>query len=186
MRQRLLFWSVRYVFGLQKNHKAKLIYVAFDENSTGKDQNRVDSILLGTAVPSQLVGTEDANFYTHYSEIATVEANFGLHTLGRYDVGANVFSLVAEKSGDELQQVSSSQLANTFLNASYPGVFNTSPGQLAPLPIPNTRLVVNGRTVLSQIIKTWGSPALQGCAQYSNAVLVPDNRTPPILPHFCL
>ena len=45
--------------------------------------NRVFSILLGGAVPESLHGTTDKQFYNHYSDIATVEANWNLHTLGR-------------------------------------------------------------------------------------------------------
>jgi hypothetical protein len=49
-----------------------LVMVTFDENHTYGKQNRVVGILLGDAVPAQLVGTTDDTFYNHYSEIATV------------------------------------------------------------------------------------------------------------------
>jgi hypothetical protein len=39
-------------------------------------QNRVFSVLLGDAVPEELEGTTDDNYYNHYSEISTVEANW--------------------------------------------------------------------------------------------------------------
>jgi acid phosphatase len=39
-------------------------------------QNRVFSVLLGDAVPAELEGTTDDNYYNHYSEISTVEANW--------------------------------------------------------------------------------------------------------------
>lgn len=158
---------------------------AFDESGggTGLVPNRVDSVLLGNAVPADRIGTADGNFYTHYSEIATVEANWGLHTLGRYDTGANVFEFVAEQTGDRIRQLTTTPLADTFLNASYPGVFNTI--SQAPLPIPNTRLVVNGRTVLDSIIRTWGSPVQQACAGYSDSIEIPNAFTPPVIPSFC-
>merc|ERR1739838_261250 len=73
--------------------KNTLVLITFDENHTYSLQNRVFSIILGDAVPARMVNTTDSNFYSHYSEIATVEANWGLSTLGRWDVGANVFSL---------------------------------------------------------------------------------------------
>lgn len=77
-----------------------LILITFDENHTYQRANRVFSILLGGAVPTELVGTTDSHYYNHYSELSTVEANWNLHTLGRWDVGANVFDLVAKKTGD--------------------------------------------------------------------------------------
>jgi len=36
----------------------------------------VFSVLLGDAVPTELEGTTDGNYYNHYSEISTVEANW--------------------------------------------------------------------------------------------------------------
>ena len=53
-----------------------LILITFDENETYTIQNRVFSILLGDAVPKHLVGTTDNSYYNHYSELATVEANW--------------------------------------------------------------------------------------------------------------
>jgi acid phosphatase len=53
-----------------------LVLITFDENETYAIQNRVFSILLGDAVPKELVGTTDPNYYNHYSEISTVEANW--------------------------------------------------------------------------------------------------------------
>jgi acid phosphatase len=155
--------------------------IAFDENGSDGLQNRVDTILLGNAVPRSLVGTQDATFYNHYSDIATIEANWKLHTLGRYDVGANVFSFVAKKTGDVTRALPN--LDQTFLNASYPGVFNSGPK--APLPIPNTSLVLNHRTVLPKIVATWGSSALQKCTTYNGSLIIPSNTNPPVLPAGC-
>ena len=154
---------------------------AFDENESDDEQNRVDTVLLGNAVPRKLIGTVDDTFYNHYSEIATIEANWNLHTLGRYDVGANVFRFVAEKTGDVTRKLKN--LEQTFLNSSYPGVFNTGPK--APLPIPNTSLVVNGRTVLKQVKDIWGSPALQKCTTYNGSLEIPSGANPPVLPPGC-
>jgi acid phosphatase len=53
-----------------------LVLLTFDENETYSIQNRVFSVLLGDAVPKELVGTTDDNYYNHYSEISTVEANW--------------------------------------------------------------------------------------------------------------
>ncbi len=79
-----------------------LVLVTFDENSSYAKQNKVFTFLVGDAV-ARLVGTTDDSYYNHYSEISTVQANWGLHTLGRWDVGANVFRVVADATGDEVR-----------------------------------------------------------------------------------
>ena len=89
-----------------------LVLITWDENHTYPKQNRVHSILLGDSVPTNLVGTTDDAFYSHYSEISTVCANWDLHTLGRYDVGANVFSVVASKTGDSIRSWTGSPSLN--------------------------------------------------------------------------
>jgi acid phosphatase len=55
-----------------------LVFVTFDENETYSLQNRVFTFLIGDAVPHNLIGTTDDNYYNHYSEIATVEANWSV------------------------------------------------------------------------------------------------------------
>jgi len=148
-----------------------LVLITFDETETYTIQNRVFSVLLGDAVPESLVGTSDAAYYNHYSEIATVEANWGLHTLGRYDVGANVFSHVASATGDVIRTwTATPPLSGRYFNTSYPGVFNSE--TTAPIPAPNTSLVQNGRTVLPLVASTWGS--LQSGTKYQNQIETPD------------
>lgn len=68
--------------------KNTLILITFDETETYTIRNNVFTILLGDALPSDLVGTTDDMYYNHYSGIATVESNWGLDSLGRWDVGA--------------------------------------------------------------------------------------------------
>ncbi|RDW88128.1 acid phosphatase phoa-1 [Coleophoma cylindrospora] len=150
-----------------------LVLITFDENETYTIQNRVFSVLLGDAVPKKLIGTTDANFYNHYSEIATVEANWDLHTLGRYDVGANVFANVAAKTGEHVRNWTESR----YYNLSYPGIFNAA-GKWAPQPVPNTNLRINGRTVLPSIKETWGH--LQNETIYHGALEVPDGYHLPV------
>jgi acid phosphatase len=162
------------------NGPKTLIVLTFDENG-GAKQNIVDTVILGSALPTSLVGTKDTAFYTHYSELATVEANWGLHTLGRYDVAANVFGFVAQQTGDTVR--TNPSLSSTTLSSSYPGPFNTA--NMGPLQIPNTSLVVNNRTVLPQIVSTWGSAALQQCTTYTGAVQIPDGSSAPVLPAGC-
>ena len=94
--------------------------------------------MLPAACPTDMHATSD-----HYSEISTVSANWGLGTLGRYDTRANVYDLVAKKTGDVVRK--HPDLSAIYLNASYPGILNNK--QWAPQPAPNTELVINKRTV---------------------------------------
>lgn len=174
-----------FLFLFFSNVTNKFQKIAWDETASSTTQNRVVGILLGGAVPANLIGTSDTNFYNHYSQIATVEANWNLPTLGRYDVGANVFSFVAAKTGDKIRSLTSPllPLSQTLLDSSYPGIFNSA--KTAAIPIPNTTLVVNGRPVLPGIVATWGSATLQACAGYNGSVGVPSAKDPPILPKGC-
>jgi acid phosphatase len=95
------------------NTDRTLILLTFDETGVDNVQNRVANILLGGAVPKHLIGTNDSVFYDHYSELATVEANWGLPTLGRRDVGANVFSFVAKKTHDKIRSLVNPPLDQT-------------------------------------------------------------------------
>ncbi|CAN9153143.1 Phosphate-repressible acid phosphatase [Alternaria tenuissima] len=153
-----------------------LVMVTFDENHTYGKQNRVVSILLGDAVPANLVGTTDNAYYNHYSEISTVQANWGLHTLGRWDVGANVFKFVAAKTGDTVRAWSGKvPFSNMYFNASYAGKLsnkNTS----VPWPVPNTNAVFAGRSVLPAIADTWGKQV--GQSAYTTALEIPDGMHP--------
>ncbi|KAL7267788.1 hypothetical protein RUND412_009610 [Rhizina undulata] len=159
--------------------KNTLVLITFDENHTYTKQNRVLGILLGGAVPEELHGTTDDNYYDHYSEIATVSANWNLHTLGRYDVGANVFDLVAKKTKDVVRV--NTELSSVYLNESYPGIFNTD-GLWAPQPIPNTSLVINCRSVLPEVARKWGSREQQEETVYQGQLVIPSFDNPPVYP----
>jgi hypothetical protein len=67
------------------NSEKTLILLTFDENSNYTINNQVYTVLLGNAVPKDLRGTIDPTFYTHYSALSTVEANWALGSLGRGD-----------------------------------------------------------------------------------------------------
>jgi acid phosphatase len=156
--------------------KNTLVLVTFDENHTYGQQNRIVGILLGDAVPSGLVGTTDNTFYNHYSEISTVQANWGLHTLGRWDMGANVFKFVADKTGDTLRQWSGKvPLKQMFFNASYPGRLNNKNSSV-PWPVPNTKAKHAGRDVFPAVVKTWGAQADRSA--YTTALEIPDGMHP--------
>ena len=153
-----------------------LVLVTFDENHTYGKANRVVGILLGDAVPVSLVGTTDDTFYNHYSEIATVQANWGLHTLGRWDVGANVFKLVAEKSGDTVRKWSGKvPLSQVAFNSSYAEKLNNK-NTSVPWPVPNSNIQFAGRTVLPAIGQVWGK--LIGQSAYTSALEIPDGMHP--------
>jgi len=175
-------WSRDFIEPLLKNKNFMdntLILLTFDENETYTIGNRVFSILLGDVIPKHLEGTTDSTFYNHYSELATVEANWGLHTLGRWDVGANVFNIVAECTGDRNSAwpAATDSHPTRFFNQSFAGPFNSV--KAASYPVPNTSLVRNGRTVLPSIQQQWGSRSLQKNTYYKNTVQVPDGLNPP-------
>lgn len=126
-----------------------------------------------TVLPTHSTAPTTSNPLDHFSEIATVEANWDLHTLGRFDVGANVFSFVAKTTKDEIRTLA--DLSNTYLNESYPGIFNNK--VWAPMPRPNIELVVNGRTVLQKVKDIWG--ALNSDTVYAGALEIPSAANPP-------
>jgi len=131
-----------------------MVLITFDENETYTIQNRVFSVLLGDAIPQNLVGTTDSHFYDHYSELSTVEANWGLYTLGRWDVGANVFAPVAAQTGDRLRTwYTQPDLDHRYFNYSYPGIFNSK--TFAVQPVPDCHSNRNGRTTFPAIQKQW-------------------------------
>ncbi|PNS14250.1 hypothetical protein CAC42_6763 [Sphaceloma murrayae] len=159
--------------------KRTLVLITFDENHTYTRANRVFSILLGDAIPSSLIGSTDATFYSHYSSLSTVEANWDLHTLGRWDVGANVFDFVAKITGDTNSafDAATASKPTRFLNQSFAGPFNSD--RKMTYPVPNVSLVRNQRTVLPAIKNVWGSQALQSKSYYQNTPVIPDAGSPP-------
>ncbi|KAJ5929168.1 hypothetical protein N7454_007016 [Penicillium verhagenii] len=98
-----------------------VILLTYDEDHTYTKSNRIFSVLVGGGIPDGLRGTKDDTFYTHYSTIATVSANWGLPSLGRWDCGANIFKLVADKTGYVNYDV---EIERLRLNNTYPGPFS--------------------------------------------------------------
>ncbi|KAF3927403.1 hypothetical protein ABW21_db0205767 [Orbilia brochopaga] len=156
-----------------------LVLITFDENDTYAKQNRVFSILLGDVIPKDLIGTEDDAYYNHYSEIATVEANWKLSTLGRYDVGANVFSIVGEKTGDKIRDPEN--IDDIYNNHSYGGIFNSHHSRWAPQPVPDTEANFAGRKVLESIRRLYRDQRAN--SPYQGApLMVPTYDNPPVYP----
>lgn len=136
-----------------------LIHLTYDEADNYTQPNKIASLLLGSAVPAELKGTEDDTFYTHYSILASVEHNWGLPNLGRYDVGANVWRFQAEAAGYE-NAGDPDTLAGVNSSASYPGFLNSQPGKYLPVPPPNLKLVgAGGQGVLDQVRNKWRAAA---------------------------
>ncbi|KAG6914762.1 hypothetical protein DXG01_015453, partial [Tephrocybe rancida] len=159
------------------NDDKTLVILTFDEVGS-TIANRVFALVLGKALPARLAGTTDSNFYTHYSALATVEANWNLHTLGRWDTAANVLSFIAARTGDTLR---TANVRLVGLALSYPGIFNSM--FLAKQPVPNTNVVVNGRTVLPSIMSQWASQV--ACTSYGGRVVPPSLFRPPLIPSGC-
>lgn len=154
-----------------------LVIVTFDENETYAIQNRILALLLGDAVPKHLHGTTDNSFYNHYSEIATVQANWDLPTLGRWDVGANVLKLVGEKTGDKVRAFKhKATFEGRFWNYSYAGYFNTDGGN-QEYPRPNVKLTHHGRKVYGPVVEEWEHS--KNPTYYEDTVELPDGLNPP-------
>lgn len=120
-----------------------------------KNGNRIFSILVGGAVPEHLKGTTDNTFYTHYSTIASVSANWGLPSLGRWDCGANLLQIVANKTGYVNYEVNTTHL---LLNETYPGpMANGDYAEFSPeWPIPLTSGECSaGHGILEAVKKTY-------------------------------
>jgi Phosphoesterase family len=81
----LQYWLVPLLSDNRFNDEKTLILLTFDENKSYNINNRIWAVLLGGAVPSELRGTTDSTYYTHYSSMSTVQANWGLDSLGRGD-----------------------------------------------------------------------------------------------------
>ena len=89
--QWLQYWLVPLLSNENFNDNKTLIVLSFDENESYTENNCVLTLLLGGAVPDSARGSNDSTYYTHYSLLSTVEANWGLGSLGRGDTNKCVF-----------------------------------------------------------------------------------------------
>lgn len=161
--------------------KDSLIIVTFDENESFSKPNTVLAILLGDAIPDHLRGTTDSTFYDHYSNLATVQANWELPHLGRNDVNANVFHFVADQLGIENRNVSTEGL---YRNASETGYFTDN---TIPIPVPNLDAVgISGNRILPKIAEIWGKAkqnnATEAYPNSSASATGGKNSTVPLVP----
>jgi acid phosphatase len=161
-------WSRSFLTPLLNNTtfmNKTLVLLTFDENETYTIKNQVWGVLLGDVIPASLRGTTDNTFYTHYSSLSTVQANWGLYNLGRGDVNpqfSNVFQIVANKTGWTNTVVAPSDIP--YLNFTQSGYFDAaSPG---PIPAVITNVTgPGGRGVLPSLKGVNGSainPASSG------------------------
>lgn len=79
---------------------------------------------MGGVIPANLRGTSDTTYYTHYSTLSTVEANWGLGSLGRGDTNktmSNVFEFVANVTGYRNLDVRGADIPLTNITGTIPG-----------------------------------------------------------------
>ena len=150
-------WTQSFLTPLLANEQfmnRTLILLTYDESATYPMPNHIVSLLLGGAVPSNKKGTTDDTMYTHYSIISTLENNWELPNLGRYDVGANVFQVVADQTGYSNHVPSDATSVNNSL--SYGGFLNNDPKKYLPIPAPNLQLVgAGGQGVDASVHNYW-------------------------------
>jgi acid phosphatase len=147
-------WSKDFLIPLLANEafmNRTLILLTYDEGGNFTLPNRVVSILLGGSVPPELKGTTDDTAYTHYSILSTLQNNWNLPNLGRYDVGANVFNLVAKTTGYINHQPVNIHSANN--SRSYEGFLNEDPARYKPIPPPNIKLIGAGGQAVERMVK---------------------------------
>lgn len=164
-------WTYHFLAELLEDEyftKDTLIQLTFDETDTYEIGNKVFTFLLGGAIPENLKGKEDDTFYTHYSIIASLSANWGLPSLGRWDCGANLLSWVAEKTGYTNWEVDTDKL---YLNETYPGPL--SEGEFSEYSpkwaVPLTSGTCSGsRSILNTVKKTWAG--LQPTYNYTSPI----------------
>jgi acid phosphatase len=118
-------------------------------------------LLLGGAVAGH-ENTTDDTFYNHYSLLSTVELNWGLPSLGRWDCNANVLALVANATGYTNAKVNT---AGLYFNASYPGPLSDA-AYVPIFPVPATNAKCAAGSILGSVVSTWGQSS--GTFDYTN------------------
>jgi len=135
----LQYWLVPLLTNPNFNNNRTLIYVSFDENDNYGDRNQIWTCLMGGAVPHSLWGTTDSTFYSHYSALSSVQANWGLGSLGRQDTNktmSNVFDLLVSQYGVNYTNINVTTLPETNITGTIPGPLNAN--YWVPFVAPNT------------------------------------------------
>ncbi|KAI1842751.1 hypothetical protein JX265_005077 [Neoarthrinium moseri] len=131
-----------------------VIQLTYDESYDYSKPNQIVSLLVGNGIPKDQHGKEDSDFYTHYSVLATVENNWELPNLGRYDVGANVFKFVADVTGYVNNDPENA--ASVDSSISYAGYLNNETSAQIEIPSPNLKLTgAGGKPILESIRTQW-------------------------------
>ncbi|KAF8272437.1 phosphoesterase family-domain-containing protein [Lactarius quietus] len=139
------FWLLPLLNDTNFNDNRTLILLTFDETETYTINNQIYAVLLGGAIPDTLRGSVDSTYYTHYSSLSTVEANWGLGSLGRGDTNktlSNVFSFVANATNYTNLDISGADIPLTNLTGKIPGPLNAE--YYVPFTAPNTSAVGAG------------------------------------------
>jgi hypothetical protein len=173
-----------------RKHNPAIVY-----NSVAEDDDRIAKVknltmfyedLENEKLPQWMFITPNMTSDAHDSSVTVagswtrsfLEPLWNLPTLGRWDVGANVWQLVADRTGDKVQQWSGEvPLSAMYWNQSYDGVFN-SQAVHAVYPKPNLCLKTeDGRKVSSIVGKTWKGS--KNPTYYEAKMELPDGMHPP-------
>ena len=151
-------WAYKFLVPLLADNamgNRTMVQLTWDESEDYAQPNRIVSLLLGDAIPHSLKGSVDDTYYTHFSIPATVEYNWDLPCLGRYDVGANVFQWVADINGPYKNRVPDNA-ASVNNSVSYPGALHNDPASFKPIPAPNSVMKgAGGQGLLESIRLVW-------------------------------
>lgn len=159
-----------------------LIVLTYDEAGDDEAPNKVMSLLLGASIPSNKKGTEDNTFYTHYSMLSTIEFNWQMPHLGRYDAGANIYQYVQDLGSKVLVPNRDPPNMGRVNNAaSYPGALNSNQDKKIAYPPPNLGLKgSSGLPILQHVGTVWGHKYKENTPYDGNGTLY-DASFPPLL-----
>lgn len=133
------------------NSNRTLILLTFDENDSYDAANRIFTVALGGAVPSNLKNTTDSTYLTHYSMLSSVEANWNLKSLGRGDVNktmSNVLPFYAQTFGYTNTDVDEADIPQTNITGAAPGPLSLTRNTLFYAPDDVNVIGAGGQKVL--------------------------------------
>ncbi|KAH9059205.1 hypothetical protein EDB87DRAFT_1577828 [Lactarius vividus] len=140
------YWLVPLLEDTNFNDNRTLI-LTFDKNSIN---NRASTLLLGGAIPESVRGTIDSTYYTHYSSLSTMAANWNLGSLGRGNTNKHVlWSRVSPKlpshvyaTGYKNFDVSLADIPLTNITGTIPGPLDAQ--RYVPFRAPDTSAISAG------------------------------------------